>query len=585
MRTDLAILALVAASAPLASAQVTTRQSVGPGGVQSDGWAVQPDVSRDGRYVAFECGATNLVPGDTNGVWDTFVRDRWTGTTERVSVASDGTQGDVGSFEPSISGDGRFVVFPSFATNLVAGDSGGHMDIFVRDRWTSTTERLSVSSGGVQGNGRSDTPRISAEGRFVVFSSDATNLVAGDTDQVRGVFVRDRASGTTDLASLPPVGGWPGFGATDCDDGAISSDGRFVAFCRYSEVYVRDRSAGVTTQVTHGLGGAPLNSACERTRISGDGSRLAFLCWATNLLATDTSNLPDVIVADWPAGTIRCASVSPSGTSGNGYSWQLDLSEDGRFVAFSSEASDLVTGDTNFRQDVFLRDLAVDTTERVSLATDGTQANDYSYDPAVSRDGRFVVFDGSATNLVPGDSNLQIDVFLHDRAATGFTSLCDPGVGGTLACPCSNPPAGSGRGCDNSQATGGASLSASGAAYLSDDGLVFTTIGERSSALSILLQGNTGAPGGLAYGQGVRCAAGTLKRLFTKTAAGGSITAPDFGAGDPSVSARSAAMGDPIPVAGSRWYLVYYRDPIVLGACPSSLTFNATQTGQIAWSP
>jgi hypothetical protein len=154
-----------------------------------------------------------------------------------------------------------------------------------------------------------------------------------------------------------------------------------------------------------------------------------------------------------------------------------------------------------------------------------------------------------------------------------------------IACPCSNPPSGPGRGCDNSAATGGASLAASGSAYLSIDSLAFTTSAERPTATSVLLQGTALAPNGVVYGQGVRCVVGTLKRLYLKLAVAGSITAPDFGAGDPSTSVRSAALGDVILPGQSRSYLVYYRDPTVLGGCPASSTFNATQTGQVTWWP
>ncbi len=154
-----------------------------------------------------------------------------------------------------------------------------------------------------------------------------------------------------------------------------------------------------------------------------------------------------------------------------------------------------------------------------------------------------------------------------------------------IPCPCGNPPAGPDQGCENSAATGGAILLASGATYLSSDSLVFTTSGEKPTATSVLMQGTSLVAAGATYGQGVRCVGGTLKRLFTKTAVLGSITAPDFAAGDPTVSARSAAKGDPISAGTSRWYLVFYRDPTVLGGCPSGSTFNATQTGQVVWSP
>jgi hypothetical protein len=162
---------------------------------------------------------------------------------------------------------------------------------------------------------------------------------------------------------------------------------------------------------------------------------------------------------------------------------------------------------------------------------------------------------------------------------------CVPGVAGVMACPCGNPqmPAGSIRGCDNSAGTEGAILLSSGAPSLAADTLVFQAIDEKPTASSILLQGTTFTAGGVAFGQGVRCASGNLKRLFVHTASGGSVTAPS--GGDPSVSARSAALGDPIAPGTSREYLMYYRDPTVLGGCPSASTFNATQGQSIAWLP
>jgi hypothetical protein len=223
-------------------------------------------------------------------------------------------------------------------------------------------------------------------------------------------------------------------------------------------------------------------------------------------------------------------------------------------------------------------------TQRASVSSSGAQGDGENLYPAISADGRFVAFASASTNLVAGDANGFRDVFVRDRDATGFASVCIPGVAGVIVCPCSNPPSGGDRGCDNSSSTGGASLAASGIAYLSSDSLLFTTSRERSTATSILLQGTATSGSGIVYGQGVRCVAGSLRRLFTKTATGGSVTAPDFAAGDPPVSSRSAAKGDVIHAGESRWYLVYYRDPTVLGGCPATSTFNATQTGQVGWS-
>jgi hypothetical protein len=194
-----------------------------------------------------------------------------------------------------------------------------------------------------------------------------------------------------------------------------------------------------------------------------------------------------------------------------------------------------------------------------------------------------VVFRSTATNLVPGDTNGQTDVFIHDRQATSFTSLCDAGHGGVMRCPCGNPPFASGQGCDNSSVTGGAILSATGYAYLSLDNLTFTTLIEKPNATSILLEGTAPVPTGLVFGQGVRCAGGILKRMYVKTAVNGSITAPALG--DPTVSARSAQLGLPIQPGEPRYFLVYYRDSTVLGGCSPTSTFNTTQTGSVSWWP
>jgi hypothetical protein len=171
---------------------------------------------------------------------------------------------------------------------------------------------------------------------------------------------------------------------------------------------------------------------------------------------------------------------------------------------------------------------------------------------------------------------------LVPQASTG-TSFCDPGVNGVIPCPCGNPPIGPGHGCDNSSATGGAVLKAQGNASLAADTLVFTTTGEKPTATSIVLQGNAVSATGAVFGQGVRCVAGSLKRLYVKNASAGSIGAPDVT--DVRVAARSAALGDPIPAGGVRNYMVYYRDPTVLGGCPSASTFNGTQAIAITWAP
>ena len=188
---------------PPGGGSIITRVSLSSFGVEGNFNSFYPSVSADGRYIAFESYATNLVPGDTNGVANVFVRDLQTSATTQVSVDSAGLQGNGDSLFASITADGRYVAFHSLATNLVAGDTNGVDDIFVHDRDTGVTERVSVSSGGVEGDNNSQIPSISADGRYVAFRSDATNLVVGDTNSVLDVFVHDRDTGARPVSQCP----------------------------------------------------------------------------------------------------------------------------------------------------------------------------------------------------------------------------------------------------------------------------------------------------------------------------------------------------------------------------------------------
>jgi Tol biopolymer transport system component len=585
--------AVVVLIASAARAQVTQRVSVTSAGTQVSDGSYASSISADGRFVAFDSYSDDLVPGDTNNDLDVFVHDRQTGITEQISVDSAGVGANALSDYPSISADGRYVAFGSYATNLVPGDAPGQ-DVYLRDRWSGTTEKMSVDSSGVPGDLWSLLPSISADGRYVAFMSYARNLVPGDTNVERDVFVHDRQTGATERVSVA-TGGAQGNGRSDVP--SISADGRFVAFHSAAtnfvpgdtngstDVFLRDRLSGTTELVNVGPGGVWGNHDSQNASVSDDGRFVAFETLATNLVPGDTNGVSDILVRDRQNGTTERISVAPGGEEGNLGSIFCAISADGRRVVFQSSATNLVPGDTNTCGDIFVRDRETASTERASVATDGAQGDSWSFYPSISDDGRFAVFYSDASNLVPGDSNGFNDIFVHDRDSTGFTSTCDPGFAGVLACPCSNDPSGRGRGCDNSAATGGARLSASGIAYLSMDNLVLTTSGETPGALSILLQGSDTAPTGLVFGQGVSCVGGTiLRRLFARVATGDGIAVPDFPAGDPTISARSAAKGEPIQAGEARWYVVYYRDPLVPGGCPSTSTFNATQTGKVAWS-
>ena len=580
--------------AGVAGAQVTQRVSLDSNGVASGMQCMHSSISADGRFVAFTSFGV-LVPEDTNSNFDVYVRDRLSGTTERVSVDSSGAESSEGSHLPAISRDGRSVVFQSMA-GFAPGDVDGDWDLYVHDRQTGSTVQVNVDSGGVPSNGSTNDFAISGDGRYVAFESSGTDLVPGDTNGSDDVFVRDLVSGTTERVSLTTSGV-----QADSASGApsISEDGRFVAFESHAtnlvagdtnglqDVFVRDRQLGTTELASLDSSGSQANQSSFDPAISADGRYVGFACAASNLVPGDTNGFQDVFLRDRQAGSTERVSVSSAGAEGNSTcSGMIAISDDGRTVAFTSFASNF--GPPGYAGlDIFVRDLQLGTTEQASVSSAGVPADDQTNsEVSVSADGRFVAFSSYATNLVPGDTPITGDVFVRDRfGGTSFTSLCDPGSGGVVGCPCSNPPGGPGRGCENSAATGGAVLSALGGAYLSSDSLVFTTSGEKPTALTILLQGTNGLTVGVAYGQGVRCVGGTLKRLFVKNAVAGSITAPVFGAGDPTVSARSAAKGDVIQAGQSRWVLAVYRDPAVLGGCPASSGFNATQTGRIAWSP
>jgi CSLREA domain-containing protein len=416
------------------AAGTTERVSITSGGTQGAASSFDPSISADGRYVAFITGAA-LVADDTNNQDDAYVRDRQTGTTERVSVDASGAQVDAGTTGAvSISDDGRYVAFTSAATNLVSGDTNGVADTFVKDRTTGDVDRVSLDSSGIEGNGTSVVGAIiSGDGRYVAFASRASNLVTGDTNNAPDVFVRDRQNNTTERVSVAS-GGVQTQGADRV--GGISSDGRYVTFATPStdvvpsdsnglyDVFLYDRQLQTTERISVATGGAEgTGGAAFGTTggpISSDGNLVAFQSDDTNLVTGDDNGAPDVFVRDRTAGTTTRADVSSTGTqANNGATGGFAMSDDGKFVTFSSAATNLVGSDTNGATDVFLRDQSGPTTEIASLADDGTQSNGSSTQSDVSNDGRFIAFSSDATNLITQDTNSATDVFVRDRSGGG----------------------------------------------------------------------------------------------------------------------------------------------------------------------
>jgi Tol biopolymer transport system component len=599
-RASLRVLGLVVVLGGTGPAQVNQRLSLGAQGTQANDGSAWQAISADGRYVAFISWASNLVPGDTNGTNDIFVRDRLLGTTERASVSLSGQQANDYSQEPAISADGRFVAFGSAATNLVSIGVSGYENVYVRDLRNATTELVSVNSSGQPGSSGGGGPSISADGRYVAFISYSDNLVPGDYNGLLDVFVRDRQNGTTECVSNVVGGGPPNYNWLLQVN--ISADGNFVAFMStannlvpgvtngLAHVFVRDRTTNSIECPCVTLNAVVGGRACWSPSISADGRYVAFASLDDNFVPADTNGTTDIFVAVRDGITFRSerVSVSSAGEQANGVSYNPAISADGRYVTFESESTNLVPGDTNQSPDVFVHDRQTGTTERVNLEPSGAQGHygGYGLYPCISADGRFVAFDSYANDLVAEDTNHQTDVFVRDRSHGPFASLCDPGISGVVGCPCSNPPSGSERGCDNSYATGGASLWISGGEYLSSDTIVFTAVGEPPDALSIVLQGSNSIPAGDIYGQGVRCIGGSLKRMYVMVATGGGrVSGPIILGGEPTVHSRSAALGDEIQAGSTRWYTMVYRDGNVLGGCPASSTFNTTQAREIPWLP
>jgi Tol biopolymer transport system component len=348
-----------------------------------------PSMTPDGRYVGFTTLASTFPGGHPDASFDALVHDRQTGLTERIGVASNGTPGNAENVFPVLSADGRFAAFYGTSTNLVPGDTDDREDVFLRNRQTGQTGLVSVSTAGVKGNGDSWFPTMSADGRFIAFNSEATNLVAGDTNGRIDVFVRDLQTGQTTRVSVG-TGGTQSNGSTQ---GFLSAEGRFVAL-----------SSG-----------------------------------ASNLVSGDTNGFGDVFVHDRQTGQTTRVSVSSAGAEGNGDSEDASVSADGRYVAFRSAASNLVPGDTNGVVDEFVHDRVTGRTVRVNVASDGSQANAAStgdddgccITPVISADGRSVVISSLASNLVAGDTNNVDDVFVVGPVSVGPTTFSLPEAGGT----------------------------------------------------------------------------------------------------------------------------------------------------------
>jgi subtilisin-like proprotein convertase family protein/Tol biopolymer transport system component len=381
--------------------------------------------------------------------------------TELASVASDGTQVDAPgvAFRPALSADGQIVAFETQAGNLLLDpdkDTNGVRDVFVHDRVGRTTERVSVTSTGAEADDRSGAAALSADGRFVVFDSNAD--LAADPPRTQDVFIHDRLTGTTallnnnrrepsisaDASVVASLGNtndafvWEAGRSRQVGRNvahvSLSANGQVAAFDAAGDVLVFDRPSGVTERVSTAPDGSPGNAASGFPASSGDGRFIAFHSIASNLVPGDTNGVGDVFVYDRVSRTTECVSLSSDGTFGNGFSQHPAISNDGRYVAFESLASNLVADDTNGAPDVFVHDRLTGITERVSRAPDGSEGNQspgsFGFPLALSADGLVLAFESDASNLVAGDSNAARDLFVTGPplvTATGANSLATDG--------------------------------------------------------------------------------------------------------------------------------------------------------------
>lgn len=416
----LAVLALTllaaspAADAAGRSSESTTRSSVSADGGDADAASREPSISDDGRFVAFVSRASNLTPEANPGA-NVYLRDWQAGTTTLVSVNGSGEAGDGSSDYPHVSDDGRFVAFDSDASNLPLG--GGRRWVYLYD---------AQQRHGVSAIAPGEFSAISGDGRFVTFRSAGFESQA--TNDVQEIYRFDQSTGDFALVSVAADGSDPD---SSSNTSAVSDDGRFVAFLSYAtnlvpgdgnreaggqgaDVFVRDLLQGTTVRVSVADDGSEAEGASFLEGMSGDGRRVAFTSSAEGLTPADRHQGVDVFVRDLGLARTELVSAANSGAPANGPSRGADISRDGRSVAFTSFAANLVDGDGNDARDAFVRDLGSGRTTRVSLTHDGREALDGGMAQDIGDGGRFVAFT-AASAFVAEDRSRNFDVFLRDR--------------------------------------------------------------------------------------------------------------------------------------------------------------------------
>lgn len=407
-------------------AELVQRVSLGRIGIEGNSDSFAPSISADGRFVVFLSTAGNLVADDTNDLQDVFLFDRGSEQISRITTGHDGSEPDGPSSDAHISSDGRFVAFVSEASNLVENDSNGYADVFLYEVESGRMSLVSAAPDGTQGDDRSLQPSISEDGRFVSFVSLADNLHDGDRNEVSDIYVYDRDEGQLELVSVDGQGNSANHHSKHA---VISGNGRYVVYQSMSsnladvddnnmwDIYLRDRQVGVTELISRSIDGQAGSMESQRPSISADGRYVAFESWATDLVAGDENYYSDVFVVDRHTGEVELVSVGSEGQQANHVNGGAVISANGRYVAFSSMAGNLVPNDHNQMYDVYMRDRRSNRTQLISINVNGQAGGGASISPAVTAAGTYIVFDSGAADLVSNDTNERIDVFVFNTPA------------------------------------------------------------------------------------------------------------------------------------------------------------------------
>jgi uncharacterized repeat protein (TIGR01451 family) len=446
-------LTLYALAAPETKVHNLEIASVGSGGVRGNGGSFYVYTSADGRYVTFESLADNWrsgISGLPNWV-DIFVRDRMTNTTVQATVSTSGGKTDESSYDPSMSADGRYVAYFSYASDLVPNDTNGSdegfrdgLDVFLYDTHTRRNRRVSLTADGKQIIGNS-VGSISPDGQYILFVSNGRVVKDSAAEEVRSaLYLRDWQSGTVRRVSRAVDGGYPNSAPLEP---SISLDNRYIVYSseatnlvpgdwnRAMDVFLYDRQLGTTRLISRAQSGGQSNGLSSQGKIAHDGQTIVFRSFANNLVAGDTNGVADIFVYDMATGKISRVSMAENGAQANGMSRDASVCGNGRFISYTTEANNLTPGDVNNDRDVILYDREKGTNTIVTVNQDGIYGNKLAHRSFVTPDCRMVAFASDASNLVPGDTNNHRDIFIGDiylpadfsESAVGYRGTAEPG--------------------------------------------------------------------------------------------------------------------------------------------------------------